>query len=183
MLLFFSVYVCMELIIQAATECFLPEIMVRKNLHKFLLKEFDDLYPRSYGIIAHPFPAQGDDVPGGDNTIQSGSGRIFTELDSLRLNRKSKSKSSISSGSGSGEEISASVACIGSQDRVVVAIGPEGGWEEDEVRQFEAKGFKRTQLGSRILRTDIAVCFFPQPNFLNYFPLSTLQCNVRLPLP
>ena len=156
----------MELIIQAATECFLPEIMVRKNLHKFLLKEFDDLYPRSYGIIAHPFPAQGDDMPGGDNTIQSGSGRIFTELDSLRLNRKNKSKSkssSISSGSVSGEEISASVACIGSQDRVVVAIGPEGGWEEDEVRQFEAKGFKRTQLGSRILRTDIAVCFFPNP--------------------
>ena len=150
----------MELIIQAATECFLPEIMVRKNLHKFLLKEFDDLYPRSYGIIAHPLPARGDDVPGGDNTIQSGSGRIFTELDSLRLNRKS---SSISSVSGTGEEISASVACIGSQDRVVVAIGPEGGWEEDEVRQFEAKGFKRTQLGSRILRTDIAVCFFPNP--------------------
>eukprot|EP01036_Dinobryon_divergens_P024600 gene24600-33068_t len=115
---------------QAATECFLPEIMVRKNLHKFLLKEFDELYPSSYGIIAHPFPAQGNDnltCLQGENSA-SASGRIFTELDSLRLSQ-----------------------------RVVVAIGPEGGWEEEEVRQFEAKGFKRTQLGSRILRTDIAV--------------------------
>ena len=153
---------------------------MRKNLHKFLLKEFDDLYPTSYGIIAHPFPAQGDDDPTcvQERNNTSSSGRIFTELDSLRLNRRrhnsigatgissdgdggsssssSSSSSNSGSGSGSGDQIVSS-SWAGEEERVVVAIGPEGGWEEEEVRQFEDKGFKRTQLGSRILRTDIAV--------------------------
>lgn len=41
--------------------------------------------------------------------------------------------------------------------RIVIAVGPEGGWEEDEVMSFEEKGFHRVSLGQRILRTDIAV--------------------------
>jgi len=38
----------------------------------------------------------------------------------------------------------------------VFAIGPEGGWTEDEVALIEGKGFVRWSLGSRILRTDTA---------------------------
>ena len=38
----------------------------------------------------------------------------------------------------------------------VFAIGPEGGWTEDEVALIESKGFIRHSLGSRILRTDTA---------------------------
>jgi 16S rRNA (uracil1498-N3)-methyltransferase len=41
--------------------------------------------------------------------------------------------------------------------RVVVCIGPEGGWESEEVEMFTSKGFLVTSLGKRILRTDIAV--------------------------
>lgn len=40
--------------------------------------------------------------------------------------------------------------------RPVVAIGPEGGWTDDEVAAFERLGFGRYSLGSRILRTDTA---------------------------
>lgn len=40
--------------------------------------------------------------------------------------------------------------------RPVVAIGPEGGWTDDEVAILESKGFLRYSLGSRILRTDTA---------------------------
>lgn len=40
--------------------------------------------------------------------------------------------------------------------RPVVAIGPEGGWTDDEVGLLEAKGFVRYSLGPRILRTDTA---------------------------
>ena len=40
--------------------------------------------------------------------------------------------------------------------RFVFAIGPEGGWTEDEVALIENKGFVRCSLGSRILRTDTA---------------------------
>ena len=38
----------------------------------------------------------------------------------------------------------------------VFAIGPEGGWTEDEVALIESNGFVRRSLGSRILRTDTA---------------------------
>ena len=40
--------------------------------------------------------------------------------------------------------------------RVVVALGPEGGWTDDEVALLEAHGFARLSLGPRILRTDTA---------------------------
>jgi 16S rRNA (uracil1498-N3)-methyltransferase len=38
----------------------------------------------------------------------------------------------------------------------VIAVGPEGGWIDDEVALFEAHGFRRLSLGRRILRTDTA---------------------------
>lgn len=41
--------------------------------------------------------------------------------------------------------------------RVLLAVGPEGGWSEDEVELLEAHGFERYSLGGRILRTDTAL--------------------------
>jgi RsmE family RNA methyltransferase len=41
--------------------------------------------------------------------------------------------------------------------RVLVAVGPEGGWTDDEVALLELHGFGRLSLGPRILRTDTAV--------------------------
>ena len=41
-------------------------------------------------------------------------------------------------------------------DGTVLAIGPEGGWTDDEVTLLEEHGFARHSLGSRILRTDTA---------------------------
>ena len=40
--------------------------------------------------------------------------------------------------------------------RLLLAIGPEGGWTDDEVALLESHGFSRYSLGSRILRTDTA---------------------------
>ena len=40
--------------------------------------------------------------------------------------------------------------------RPVVAIGPEGGWTDEEVSLLESRGFVRYSLGNRILRTDTA---------------------------
>ena len=39
----------------------------------------------------------------------------------------------------------------------IVAVGPEGGWSDYELRMFEAVGFRRVSLGPRVLRTDTAV--------------------------
>lgn len=39
----------------------------------------------------------------------------------------------------------------------VLAVGPEGGFIDQEVRQFEALGFQPVQLGQRILRVETAI--------------------------
>lgn len=54
------------------------------------------------------------------------------------------------------------------QDRLLLAVGPEGGWTDDEVELLESKGFRRQSLGPRILRTDTALIallarFMPLP--------------------
>ena len=43
-----------------------------------------------------------------------------------------------------------------SSSRLLLAIGPEGGWTDEEVALLEARGFVRLSLGPRILRTDTA---------------------------
>ena len=41
--------------------------------------------------------------------------------------------------------------------RMLLAVGPEGGWTEEEVELLEEHGFARYSLGERILRTDTAL--------------------------
>ncbi len=43
------------------------------------------------------------------------------------------------------------------EGRLLLAVGPEGGWTDDEVELLETKGFRRLSLGPRILRTDTAL--------------------------
>ena len=43
-----------------------------------------------------------------------------------------------------------------SNSRVVIAVGPEGGWTKYELELFENAGFKRVGLGSRTFTTDVA---------------------------
>ena len=42
-------------------------------------------------------------------------------------------------------------------ERLLLAVGPEGGWTDDEVAFLESHGFARYSLGARILRTDTAL--------------------------
>lgn len=48
-------------------------------------------------------------------------------------------------------------ATDGSFGRLLLAVGPEGGWTDEEVALLEERGFARYSLGPRILRTDTAV--------------------------
>ncbi len=43
-----------------------------------------------------------------------------------------------------------------SNARVLLAVGPEGGWTDYELRLLETHGFHRVSLGPRLLRTDVA---------------------------
>ena len=43
------------------------------------------------------------------------------------------------------------------EGRLLLAVGPEGGWTDDEIELLESRGFSRYSLGSRILRTDTAL--------------------------
>jgi RsmE family RNA methyltransferase len=44
----------------------------------------------------------------------------------------------------------------GRDERILLAVGPEGGWNDFEIALLEAHGFYRVGMGSRTLRTDTA---------------------------
>lgn len=44
----------------------------------------------------------------------------------------------------------------GGDARPLLAVGPEGGWTDYEIRMLSARGFQRLSLGERTLRTDTA---------------------------
>ena len=51
----------------------------------------------------------------------------------------------------------ASGSSVRREGRLLLAVGPEGGWTDDEVDLLESRGFSRYSLGERILRTDTAL--------------------------
>ena len=57
---------------------------------------------------------------------------------------------------GEGSFPSAKLAALPREARVLLAVGPEGGWTPFEVDLLERHGFERTSWGARALRTDVA---------------------------
>jgi 16S rRNA (uracil1498-N3)-methyltransferase len=56
-----------------------------------------------------------------------------------------------------GERVTMLQDCLdGSDAQVQIAIGPEGGWAEEELSLFHAKGWQAASLGARILRAETA---------------------------
>ncbi|MFC5450265.1 16S rRNA (uracil(1498)-N(3))-methyltransferase [Paenibacillus aestuarii] len=53
-------------------------------------------------------------------------------------------------------QAAAAAGKLGSGKRVLLAVGPEGGFTEQEIEQAEAAGFRSVSLGARILRTETA---------------------------
>ena len=104
----------------------LPTLETRRNFRKFVKEELDALWPSAKRIVAHPY--------GADST------RIFANVANAR-------------------ESFAEIRSIREDSRseaVLLAVGPEGGWTDEEVALLEEHGFSRYSLGSRILRTDTA---------------------------
>ena len=115
-------------LMQAGTSV-LPTLETRRNFRKFANEELDALWPAAKRIVAHPYGA------GEDFRRETEDGGIGSSVSG-----PSRLPSSVS----------------GPSSRLVLAVGPEGGWTDDEVALLEERGFVRYSLGSRILRTDTA---------------------------
>ena len=48
-------------------------------------------------------------------------------------------------------------SCLQSKERLLLAVGPEGGWTDDEVQLLQKNSFSLYSLGPRILKTETAV--------------------------
>jgi len=55
------------------------------------------------------------------------------------------------------EELVAWKSLIESGGRITFAVGPEGGWTDEELALFEVDGWRRVKLGPRVLTTDVAI--------------------------
>ena len=55
-----------------------------------------------------------------------------------------------------GDHASLHSLCVGTEGRILIAIGPEGGWNAFELALLETAGFTRAGMGSRPLRSDTA---------------------------
>ena len=119
--------------LQQAGTTIVPTIETFKNFNRFLRFNLDSHYggqtPR---IVAHPAQI-------GGQTLSRGSGALAASADGLIM--------------GSSDKSVASPSVV----FPVLAVGPEGGWTDDEVGLLEEKGFSRMSLGPRILRTDTAL--------------------------
>ena len=104
----------------------LPTLETRRNFRKFVKEELDGLWPESRRIVAHPYGADSTRI----SANMANARESFVEIRSIREDSCSET--------------------------VVLAVGPEGGWTDDEIALLEEHGFVRYSLGSRILRTDTA---------------------------
>lgn len=152
---------------QAEVDCFVPEVHVFRNLDNFLERELPALYPDNrihcHKLIAHPLLSIRDL---GLEYRYPESKRIselvpadFNKSTSAVANSQSMQPKDIQLQSGLENEDKANqlLPSVEPERRLLIAVGPEGGWEEDEIMKFQEKGFHLVHMGDRILRTDMAV--------------------------
>ena len=114
-------------LMQAGTSI-LPKLEVRRNFRRFVADELDAMFPSTRRIVAHPY---GEGAAAGLAAAGT-SGTTGTAGTSSPASQNASRRS------------------------LLLAIGPEGGWTDDEVELLESRGFRRYSLGPRILRTDTA---------------------------
>ena len=103
-----------------------PAIRCERNFRRYAETQMADEFAGCEKILAHP------SMGNGERGMEKGE-RGFLSPQSSTLNSQ-----------------------LSTLNSYVFAIGPEGGWTEEEVALIESKGFVRHSLGSRILRTDTA---------------------------
>jgi RsmE family RNA methyltransferase len=90
-------------------------------------------------LLAHPYKGNNDETK-----------KLFTDFSSLL-------QAHFASQQQQQQQQSSLPTLLRDYDAIHLAIGPEGGWTDDEVALFLKSGYLGYSLGQRILRTDIAV--------------------------
>jgi len=131
----------------------LPKVQIVKNLKQFLENDLDEQFPvNNYArVMAHPQRPNHNDanVPKRMRDIDFPSDNNNNNNNNNNPTSGTK-KSSLASSSSS--------SSASSPRRILLAVGPEGGWEEpNELERFQRHGFQQVTLGSRVLRSDCAV--------------------------
>ena len=130
-------------LMQAGVDCWVPVVHPFPRMDDFL-EALPGLFPAdtTLRLLAHPLK-----VPSSDASLAQGE----TPPRSLSLSEVSppswwKQRGPLSDASSS-------------PPSVVVAVGPEGGWTDEELAAFTSHEhlFTEVNLGSRILRTEVAV--------------------------
>jgi len=137
----------------------LPTVTITKRLRTLLANggELDRLFPRELyaRVIAHPtrlLPLVDDDGTSSRSNIDDDDDDDGTSSDVERIPIVTTRR------------MADVVFPINTQrqqrqpKRMLVAVGPEGGWEEPyELIMFANAGFQQVSLGARVLRSDVAV--------------------------
>ena len=125
--------------LQQAGTTAVPTIHIAKNFKRFIDFQFNsDFGGQSPLIVAHPSPLRGQSPTlRGQTPVIGGQSLAIIGGQSPAISRgQSPNVRGLSP---------------------VLAVGPEGGWTDEEVARLEEKGFVRMSLGPRILRTDTAL--------------------------
>ena len=115
----------------------LPTLETRRNFRKFVNDELDALCPSPRRLVAHPYGSAATRTPERPNprTLEQSNPRTLEQSNPRTLEQSNNPNNRT----------------------ILLAVGPEGGWTDEEVELLEAHGFARYSLGPRILRTDTAV--------------------------
>jgi len=142
-------------LMQAGTSI-LPKIELRRNFRKFVREELDTLFPTADRLVAHPYEVPGAwcPVPGAERGVpgawcgERGARCLVPDAwCGEYLVSKHQAPSTRHQAPSTRHQ---------APSTPLLAIGPEGGWTDEEVALLEEHGFRRSSLGSRILRTDTA---------------------------
>ena len=124
--------------LEQARDTRMPEVSIHRSFAQFARDRLPHFCATSECLIAHPGAPVWNPLARARGCSAEEGGVDFGSLHRPRR--------------GTGQEPDRA-----SPSRVTLAVGPEGGWQEDELAMFRSHGFMPVGLGPRPLRTDTAV--------------------------
>jgi 16S rRNA U1498 N3-methylase RsmE len=137
----------------------LPSVTVTKKLHTLLVEQdgvLDQMFPRTLyaRVIAHPtrLTLIDDDDGASNNSIINDDDGTSSDVERIPIVTTRRRMTDVVFPTSNSQQQQQQ------SKRMLVAVGPEGGWVEPyELTMFANAGFQQVSLGARVLRSDVAV--------------------------